>query len=69
MIEAHLIDWNGDLYGKEITVMFLKRLRDEKRFESIQELKQRLSQDKEEVMEMMQLIPIFEKAVLTKTEK
>lgn len=69
VIEAHLIDWNGDLYGKEITVMFLKRLRDEKRFESIQELKQRLSQDKEEVMEMMQLIPIFEKVVLTKTEK
>lgn len=49
VIEAHLIDWTGDLYGKEITVRFLKRIRDEKKFDSIESLKQQLALDKEEV--------------------
>lgn len=45
VIEAHLLDWSGDLYGKEITVRFLKRLRDEKKFDTIDELKTQLSND------------------------
>lgn len=49
VIEAHILDWHGDLYGKEITVRFLKRLRDEKKFESIEALRQQLGKDKEEV--------------------
>ena len=50
VIEVHILDWQGDLYGKEITVRFLKRLRDEKRFDSIDELKRQLSIDREEVL-------------------
>lgn len=53
VIEAHLIDWIGDLYGKEITVRFIKRLREEKKFESIEALKEQLTKDKELVMEVL----------------
>ncbi len=45
VIETHLIDFEGDLYGKRLTVEFLDRLRDEKRFSSIDELKQQIQQD------------------------
>ena len=47
VIEAHILDWEGDLYDKEITVKFLKRIRDEKKFDSIDELKEQLKKDKE----------------------
>jgi len=38
LIEAHLIDWTGDLYGRELSLRFLERLRGERRFESVEEL-------------------------------
>ena len=38
LIEAFLIDWEGDLYGRELRLEFLERLRGERRFESIEEL-------------------------------
>jgi riboflavin kinase / FMN adenylyltransferase len=38
LIEAHLIDWSGDLYGTELRLEFLKRLRGEKRFDSVDAL-------------------------------
>lgn len=53
VIEAHLIDWEGNLYGKEITVRFLKRLRDENKFDSIEALRQQLAKDKQEVKELL----------------
>ena len=34
LIEVHLIDFSGDLYGRELEVGFISRLRDEQRFES-----------------------------------
>ena len=53
VIEAHLIDWDGNLYDKEITVRFIKRIRDEIKFDSIESLKQQLKIDKEEVMNLL----------------
>ncbi|MCH5228602.1 MAG: riboflavin biosynthesis protein RibF [Muribaculaceae bacterium] len=50
VIEAHLFDWHGDLYDKEITIRFLKRLREEKKYESIASLKKQLENDKEEAL-------------------
>jgi riboflavin kinase/FMN adenylyltransferase len=35
LLEAHLFDFNGDLYGREIEVQFVARLRDELKFESM----------------------------------
>lgn len=37
-IEAHLLDFSGDLYGKTVRLNFIERLRAEKRFSGIQEL-------------------------------
>jgi len=38
LVEAHLIDFDGDLYGERIGVMFTERLRDERRFDRVQDL-------------------------------
>ena len=47
-IEAHLLDFDGDLYGKVITLQFLKRLREERKFESAARLIEQMNKDKEE---------------------
>ena len=44
-IEIHLLDFNGDLYGKKMQVEVLKRLRNEKKFESVEELALQISKD------------------------
>lgn len=45
LIEAFLIDWSGDVYGQEIRVEFLRRLRGEKRFESVDALIAQMGDD------------------------
>ena len=45
-IEVHLFDFNDDIYEKSITVSFLKRIREEQKFESVDALKNQLSLDK-----------------------
>lgn len=45
LIEVHLLDYSGNLYGQRITVEFLHKLRDEKRFENIEALKRQIQQD------------------------
>src|SRR5215813_14014727 len=44
-VETHVIDWSGDLYGDVLRVRFLHRLRDERKFESIDELKTQIERD------------------------
>ncbi len=44
-IETHFLDFNKDLYGKEITIEFLKFIRDEETFESIELLRQEIVKD------------------------
>ncbi len=43
--EIHLLDFEGDLYGKQMTVHFMGRIRDEMRFDSVDQLKIRITQD------------------------
>ena len=45
LVEAFLIDWAGDLYGQEIRIDFLKRLRGEKRFDSVGALVDQMAAD------------------------
>jgi riboflavin kinase / FMN adenylyltransferase len=45
-IEVHLIGFEGNLYDKEITITFAKRLRDEIKFGSLTELKSQIEIDK-----------------------
>ncbi|OIQ15984.1 MAG: riboflavin biosynthesis protein RibF [Flavobacterium sp. MedPE-SWcel] len=49
-IEAHLFDFNNDIYGTELQISLHKRLRDEVKFESVEALKAQLQQDKEEAL-------------------
>nr|WP_027894153.1 riboflavin biosynthesis protein RibF [Calidithermus chliarophilus] len=43
--EVHLFDFAGDLYGQELTVAFLHKIRDEMRFGSLEELKAQIARD------------------------
>ncbi|MEW6512244.1 MAG: bifunctional riboflavin kinase/FAD synthetase [Bacteroidota bacterium] len=47
-IEVHLLDFNSNLLGQELKVSFLRRLRDEKKFGSFDELSTQLRADMEE---------------------
>ena len=44
--ETYIIDYSGDLYGKEIRIFFLGYLREEKRFSSQKELIMQINVDK-----------------------
>lgn len=46
-LEVHLFDFNENLYGKQLEVALLKKLRDEKRFESFEALKAQIVLDAE----------------------
>ena len=45
LIEAHLIDFDEDLYGQNLRVAFVKRLRGEKRFPSVEDLISQMKRD------------------------
>jgi riboflavin kinase/FMN adenylyltransferase len=47
LVEAYLIDFSGDLYGQNLRVAFLDRMRGEKRFESVEALKEQMWADVE----------------------
>jgi riboflavin kinase/FMN adenylyltransferase len=47
-IEAHLLDFDADLYGRSITLQFLKRLREERKFDGASQLIEQMNKDKEE---------------------
>ena len=49
MVETHLLNYQGNLYGKEIRVEFVQKLRDEQRFSSSEELKAQIEKDVREV--------------------
>ena len=45
LLEVHVIDFNGDLYGKHVHVEFLHKIRDEMKFESLDALKAQIAAD------------------------
>ncbi len=53
IIEVHLFDFDGDLYGKQLRVYFIDRIRDEEKFSGLDELKAQLEQDKEKVLKVL----------------
>lgn len=44
-VEAHLLEWTGNLYGSMLELLFLDRIRDEQRFESIDALRAAIQED------------------------
>ena len=55
-IEINFFDFNGDLYSQPITVLLLKRMRSEQKFESIDALKTQLEIDKTTAKEYIRLL-------------
>jgi len=45
ILEVHLFDWQGDIYDQNIVVEFKYKLREEKRFNGLDELRQQISLD------------------------
>jgi len=45
VLEVHILDFNRDIYGQEIEVVFLKKLRGEQKFANVEELKKQIAND------------------------
>jgi len=54
LIESFLIDFDGDLYGQNLRVAFVKRLRGERRFPSVEELIAAMNRDVAEAREALE---------------
>jgi len=47
-VEVYVLDYQGNLYGRELTVDIIERLRGEKQFDTVQQLKKQISKDIEQ---------------------
>jgi riboflavin kinase / FMN adenylyltransferase len=52
LVEAHLIDFDGDIYGETLRIAFLERLRGEKRFETVDALVDQMNRDVEQARQV-----------------
>jgi riboflavin kinase/FMN adenylyltransferase len=55
LLEAHLFDFDGDLYGRELEVRFVARLREERRFDSMSAMVQQMRRDADEARRVLGL--------------
>jgi riboflavin kinase / FMN adenylyltransferase len=53
LVEAYLLDFDGDLYGQRLTLEFVSRLRAEERFGSVEELVAQMDRDVERARELL----------------
>lgn len=47
LLEVHVFDWEGDLYGRRVTVEFVQKIREERRFDGLEALTRQIEQDAE----------------------
>jgi len=59
LVEAHLIGFDGDLYGQQLRIAFLERMRGEKRFDSVDELVEQMQRDVVEAREIAERLLRF----------
>jgi riboflavin kinase/FMN adenylyltransferase len=52
-VEAHLMDFEGEIYGHPMRLDFIERLREEKRFPSVDALTEQLNQDMADAKEIL----------------
>lgn len=45
LLETHVFDWQGDAYGRVVRINFIEKLRDEKKFSGLDELKAAIAED------------------------
>jgi riboflavin kinase/FMN adenylyltransferase len=55
-IEAHLMNFSGDLYGQQISLSLLEKLRDEKRFNSLEDLVAQIKLDRDRALEISRVL-------------
>ena len=53
LLEAHVFEFDGDLYGREIEVEFVARLRDEHRFDTVDAMVEQMHRDAADAREML----------------
>jgi riboflavin kinase/FMN adenylyltransferase len=53
MVEVHILDYDGNLYDKEVAVEWVKHIRAEKKFESIDALTSQIEKDKETAINIL----------------
>ncbi|MGX6450213.1 riboflavin kinase, partial [Patulibacter sp. S7RM1-6] len=53
LVEAHLLDWSGDLYGRRIEVELVRFLRPERSFSGLEELRAAIERDVRAVREVV----------------
>jgi riboflavin kinase / FMN adenylyltransferase len=51
LLEVHLLDWNGELYGRSLQVRFLHKLRDEAKYDGLPALRQAITRDAQQARE------------------
>jgi riboflavin kinase/FMN adenylyltransferase len=56
LLEVHLLDFDGDLYGREMEVEFIERIRDELKFDSIPTLVAEMTRDKERARAILESV-------------
>jgi riboflavin kinase/FMN adenylyltransferase len=52
-IEVHILEFTHEIYGKKINITFVKKVRNEKKFASLQELKKQLENDKKVILQIL----------------
>jgi riboflavin kinase/FMN adenylyltransferase len=57
VVEAHILEFSSDVYGLEVEIGFLDRLRDEKAFENVEALSHQISQDVKQAREFFACRP------------
>jgi riboflavin kinase / FMN adenylyltransferase len=53
LVEAFLLDFEGDLYGRELRLQFVDRIRGEKRFETVEALVEQMGRDVDEIARLV----------------
>lgn len=51
-VEVHILDYRGDLYGKDLQVRFIDRIREERTFSNTEELKEQIRKDAETALRL-----------------
>ena len=52
-IEVNLFDFSDNLYGEELTLLFVDRIRDEAKFPNVEALKHQLELDKQKILDLL----------------
>ncbi len=62
LLEVHLFDFAGDLYGRRMAVEFVAKLRDEQKFDGLDALKAQMDHDARSAREILGMNPVLARA-------